>query len=61
MVMKDKSGDTLHSFADDVSIPDTLIANLAGDQTGDNTEFLQQVHHLNINLHYSKKGVRTKT
>ena len=56
MRTKDRTGDTLRAFIDDFGIPDTLIADLAGEQSGENTEFLNQVRHHNIRLHHTEKG-----
>ena len=53
---KDRTGDTLCAFIDDFGIPDTLIADLAGEQSGENTEFLNQVRRHNIRLHHTEKG-----
>ena len=48
--------DTLRSFTNDFGIPDGLIADLAGEQTGDQTEFLRQIQQSNIWLHHMEKG-----
>ena len=56
MQTKDRTGDTLCAFIDDFGIPDTLIADLAGEQSGENTEFLNQVCRHNIRLHHTEKG-----
>ena len=56
MQTKDRTGDTLCAFIDDFGIPDTLIADLAGEQSGENTEFLNQVRCHNIQLHHTEKG-----
>ena len=56
MRTKDRTGDTLRAFIDDFGIPDTLIADLAGEQSRENTEFLNQVRRHNIRLHHTEKG-----
>ena len=53
---KDRTGDTLRAFIDDFGIPDTLIADLAREQSGENMEFLNQVRRHNIRLHHTEKG-----
>ena len=53
---KSKAGDSLRELSDDVGIPENLIANLAGEQSGQFTEFLDQCRRLHIHLHYTEKG-----
>ena len=43
MITRAQAGDTLHELSSDVGIPDKLICDLAGEHTGDNTEFIKQV------------------
>ena len=57
---RDMSGDTLRAFIDDFRIPDTLIADLDGEQSRENTEFLNQVRHHNNQLHHTEKGCRNQ-
>ena len=52
---KASAGEALREFSHDVGIPDTLIADLAGEQTGDNTEFVKQIRRLDIRIHYTEK------
>ncbi len=56
LTTKEHAGDALREFSSDVGIPDTLIADLAGEQTGDNTELLKQIRRLDIRLHHTEKG-----
>ena len=49
---KSQVGGTLRSLG----ILDGLITDLAGDQTGDQTEFLRQIWQSNIWLHHMEKG-----
>ena len=53
---KSQTGDALRSFTEDVGIPDTLIADLAGEQSGQHTDFVKQARHLRIRLHHTEKG-----
>ena len=57
---KSRVRDSLRSFTDDFGIPDGLIANLAGEQTGDQTEFLWQIWWSNIWLHHMEKGCKNQ-
>ena len=45
---RSEAGDTLRRLSDDVGIPDRLRADLAGEITGNNTEFQKQVRKLHI-------------
>ena len=53
---KSQTGDSLRSFTEDVGIPDTLIADLAGELSGQHTDFVKQARHLRIRLHQTEKG-----
>ena len=55
-IQSDLTSNTLRAFIGDFGIPDTLIADLAGEQSGENTEFLNQVRRHNIRLHHTEKG-----
>ena len=57
---KSRVRDTPRSFTDDFGIPDGLIADLAGEQTGDQTEFLWQIWWSNIRLHHMEKGCKNQ-
>ena len=46
---------TLRSFTDDFGIPYGLITDLAGEQTGDQMEFLWQIQQSNRWLHHTEK------
>jgi hypothetical protein len=46
----------LQDFADDVGIPDTLICDLATEQTGRNTPMMQVVRRLRIRMRNAEKG-----
>jgi hypothetical protein len=48
--------DTLQDFADDVGIPDTLICDLATEQTGRNTPMQKEIRCLRIHMKNSEKG-----
>jgi len=56
MHSKKEAGDALRMFIQDVGIPDTLMADLAGEQTGDHTEFVKQAKRNDISLHWAEKG-----
>ena len=58
---KSKAGDSLRELSDDVDIPENLIAALAGEQSGQHTEFLHQCRHLHLRLHHTEKDGRTRT
>jgi hypothetical protein len=49
----------LSQFADDVGIPDTLICDLASEQTGLNTEMIKLVRRLHIKLLTAEQGCGT--
>ena len=53
---KAMAGDALREFSSDVGIPDTLVADLAGEHTGYDTEFAKQIRRLDIRVHYAEKG-----
>lgn len=53
---KSMAGDALREFSSDFGIPDTLVADLAGEQTGADTEFVKQIRRLDIRIHYAEKG-----
>jgi len=53
---KKEAGNALRMFIQDVGIPDMLMANLAGEQTGDATEFIKQAKRNEISLHWTEKG-----
>jgi hypothetical protein len=46
----------LQDFTDDVGIPETLICDLASEQTGKNTEVMKIIRRLHIKLHPAEKG-----
>ena len=56
MHSKKEASDALRMFIQDVGIPDTLMADLAGEQTGDDTEFIKQAKRNDISLHWTEKG-----
>lgn len=56
LTTKAHAGDALREFASDVGIPNTLVADMAGEQTGDATEFLKQTRRLDIRLHHTEPG-----
>ena len=56
MHSKKEAGNSLRMFIQDVGIPDTLMADLAGEQTGDDTEFIKQAKRNDISLHWTEKG-----
>jgi len=41
LTTKADAGVALTHFVQDIGIPDTVVANNAGEQTGDNTEFVK--------------------
>ena len=53
---KKYTGKSLRLFSHDIGIPDRLITDLAGEHTGRHTEFMRQIKHLDIDIHYSEKG-----
>jgi hypothetical protein len=56
IVSKSRAGESLRQLSHDVGTPDHLTADLAGEQTGSNTEFMRQVEHLDIAMHWAEKG-----
>ena len=53
---KKYAGESLRVFSRDVGIPDKLHCDQAAEHTGPNTEFMNQVRHLDIDVHFSEKG-----
>ena len=47
---------TLQDFADYVGIPDTLVCDLATEQTGRNTPMMKEVRRLRIRMKNAEKG-----
>jgi hypothetical protein len=47
---------SLQDFADNVGIPDTLVCDLATEQTGRNTPMMQEVRRLRICMRNAEKG-----
>ena len=47
---------SLQDFADDVGIPETLVCDLATEQTGKNTPMMKEVRRLRIRMRNSEKG-----
>ena len=56
LTTKGHAGDALRDLTNDVGIPDTLIADQAGEHTGYHTEFARQVRQLHIRMHYTEPG-----
>ena len=56
MSTKAKAGDALRELSSDVGIPDNLVADLAGEQSGEHTEFMHQIRRLDIRLHHTESG-----
>lgn len=56
MTTKAHAGDALRELYSDVGIPEHLVADLAGEHTGANTEFAKQVRRLDIRMHYTEQG-----
>jgi hypothetical protein len=56
LTSKMHAGDALRELTSDVGVPDSLIADLAGEQSGDHTEFLRQIRRFDIRLHHTEKG-----
>lgn len=50
------AGDALREFTSDVGVPDTLVADMAGSHTGDNTEFTRQTRRFDIRVQYTEPG-----
>ena len=50
------SRDSFQDFADDVGIPDTLVCDLATEQTGKNTPMMKEVRRLRIRMQNAEKG-----
>ena len=46
----------LAEFIDDVGIPDTLVCDLASEQTGKNTEVMQLIRRMHIKMRMAEKG-----
>ncbi len=53
---KANAGKALGDFTEDVGIPEELTADLAGETTGKNTEFMKHVYDLRIKMHWAEKG-----
>jgi hypothetical protein len=47
---------TLTEFIDDVGVPDTLVCDLASEQTGKNTEVMKIIRRLHIKTRMAEKG-----
>jgi hypothetical protein len=56
MHSKCDAGDALDQFCNDVGIPEHLIADLAGEQSGPDTAWMQTVCNLRIQMQWSEKG-----
>ena len=56
LTTKQHAGDALRELTIDVGVPDTLVADQAGEQTGRHTEFARQVQQLHIQMHYTEPG-----
>lgn len=58
--MESKSGTNiaaaLNEFIDDVGIPDTLICDMAAEQTGKHTDVMKIVRRMNIKMRMAEKG-----
>jgi hypothetical protein len=54
-VLKSASN-ALATFADDVSIPDTLVCNFATEQTGQHSDIMKLIRRFNIRLRIAEKG-----
>ena len=50
------AGQALADFSQDVGIPDYLTADLAGEFSGPNTEFMRHVRQLRIQMHWAEKA-----
>ena len=48
--------DSLQDFSDDIGIPDTLVCNLATEQTGWHTPMMKEVWRLQIKMQNAEKG-----
>lgn len=53
---KAHAGNALRELSSDVGIPDHLVADLAGEHTGPNTEFSKQIRRLDIRVHFTEQG-----
>ena len=60
MKSRREAGSKLQAFVEDVGIPNQLMADLAGEQTGQGTEFQDVVRHNRIRMRWSKQGRPTQ-
>ena len=56
MKSRKEAGDKLHAFIEDVGVPETLVADMAAEQEGPNTEFRDLVRRHHIKMKWTERG-----
>ena len=56
MTARSDAGQSMVDFTDDIGIPERLVADGAGEFTGEGNQFVKEARHMRIQLHTSKQG-----